>query len=227
MTKEAEMKNERIYKEGEKFKLAFCVNEIQEYVSPYNFATFEGEILGGSQDELENTENITTLKSTEVFRGVLPLDEIESLEDVVFEAYVEVCFDQDYEIYFLYIIEIQSYEMEWMRDESDYLNCVMDNPHPLYEVKIQILEDGVQIFEKEGYGLIGKILEQKEISGDWGPILDEEYYVLTRPNKKEPPAVGSVLEAIVMMDRTDITYNEEDGYSCYSYYAIHDYKLIE
>lgn len=75
---------------------------------------------------------------------------LKSLEDVVFEAYVEVCFDQYYEIYFLYIIEIQSYEMEWMRDESEYLNCVMDNPHPLYEVKIQILEDGVQIFEKRG-----------------------------------------------------------------------------
>lgn len=227
MTKEAEIKNGRIYTEGEKFKLAFCVNKIQEYLSPYNFSIFEGEILDGWQNDLENRENVTTLKSTELFRGVLPLEEIGSLEDIVFEAYVEVCFDRDYEIYFLYIVEIQSYEVEWMKDDCEYLTSVMDNPHPLYEVKVQILEDGVQIFEKEGYGLIGKILEQKEISGDWGPILDEEYYVLTRPNKKEPPAVGSVLEATVMMDRTDITYNEEDGYNRYYYYAIHDYKLIE
>lgn len=154
MTKEAEMKNERIYKEGEKFKLAFCVNEIQEYVSPYNFATFEGEILGGLQMDLENQESITTLQSTEVFRGVLPIAEIESLDNTLFEADVEVCFDQDYEIYFLYVIEITDFKEKIIE--------ILPNEHEEMFMGVITAVDGSKYYPDSNGGFIIKLPNDKE-----------------------------------------------------------------
>ena len=212
MTKEAEMKNERVYKEGEKFILRFFVTEIQEYVSPDNFSIFEGGILYAYQNDFENAENITTLNSTELFRGVLPLGEIESLYDAVFEAHVEVCFDQDDEIFFLYILEIEHLD--------NSISTSISTSHPQYEVKIQILE-------ADSISLVGKVLQQKEIGSNEEPMPYEAYFVLASSIREEYPPVGSIIEAEVMLDQTNYSCDEDGNYYCFNYYAIFGYKLIE